>query len=43
MSLTNEARQAKYEVKTNADGRFEFVGLPAGEYSSKRRAWDFSR
>lgn len=32
MTLTNEARQAKYEVKTNAVGRFEFVGLPAGEY-----------
>lgn len=31
--LVNEARQAKYEVKTNAAGRFEFVGLPAGEYS----------
>ena len=30
--LVNEARQAKYEVKTNADGRFEFVGLPAGDY-----------
>ena len=30
--LINEARQAKYEVKTNADGQFEFVGLPAGEY-----------
>ena len=26
--LVNEARQAKYEVKTNAGGRFEFVGLP---------------
>ena len=32
VSLTNEARQAKYEVKTNDIGRFEFVGLPAGEY-----------
>ena len=30
--LVNEARQAKYEVRSNADGRFEFVGLPAGEY-----------
>ena len=30
--LINEARQAKYEVKTRADGQFEFVGLPAGEY-----------
>ncbi|HUP40085.1 MAG TPA: M56 family metallopeptidase [Vicinamibacterales bacterium] len=32
VTLTSEARQAKYEVKTNASGRFEFVGLPAGEY-----------
>ena len=32
VALVNEVRQAKYEVKTNADGRFEFVGLPAGEY-----------
>ena len=23
--LVNDARQAKYEVKSNADGRFEFV------------------
>ena len=30
--LVNEVRQAKYEVKTHADGRFEFVGLPAGDY-----------
>ena len=32
VSLTNEVRQAKYEVKTDAAGRFEFVGLPPGEY-----------
>jgi hypothetical protein len=31
LSLANEARQAKYEVKTNDDGRFEFVGLPSGD------------
>ena len=30
--LVNEAREARYEVKTNAGGQFEFVGLPAGEY-----------
>jgi beta-lactamase regulating signal transducer with metallopeptidase domain len=39
--LTNDARQAKYEVKTNADGRFEFVGLPAGDYSLEMRAMGF--
>jgi hypothetical protein len=33
LSLTDETRQAKYEVKTNDDGRFEFVGLPPGDYA----------
>ena len=32
VTLTNDARQAKYEVKTFGDGRFEFVGLPPGQY-----------
>ena len=32
VKLSNDARQSKYEVKTNGVGRFEFVGLPAGEY-----------
>lgn len=35
VALVNEVRQAKYEVKTNAEGRFEFVGLPAGEYAAE--------
>jgi beta-lactamase regulating signal transducer with metallopeptidase domain len=30
--LTSDARQAKYEVKTNLIGRFEFIGLPSGDY-----------
>jgi beta-lactamase regulating signal transducer with metallopeptidase domain len=33
LGLVNDARQAIYEVKTNEDGRFEFVGLPPGDYS----------
>jgi hypothetical protein len=33
LALVNDARQAIYEVKTNDDGRFEFVGLPPGDYS----------
>jgi hypothetical protein len=41
ISLVNEAREAKYEVKSNADGRFEFVGLPAGEYSFEARGIGF--
>ena len=39
--LTNEARQAKYEVKTNAIGRFEFVGLPPGEYGVEAKGVGF--
>ena len=35
VTLTSEARQAKYEVKTGAIGRFEFVGLPPGEYAAQ--------
>ena len=41
VALADEARQAKYEVKTNADGRFEFVGLPAGDYALEVRAMGF--
>ncbi len=31
--LTNAQSGAKYEVKSNSVGVFEFVGLPAGEYA----------
>jgi TonB family protein len=41
ISLTNEARQAKYEVKTNASGQFEFVGLPAGDYALEATGMGF--
>ena len=41
ISLTNESREAKYEVKTNATGRFEFVGLPAGEYGLEAKGNGF--
>ena len=41
VTLTNEARQAKYEVKTDASGRFEFVGLPAGEYGIEAKGMGF--
>jgi TonB family protein len=30
--LTNPQTQAKYEVRTDATGRYEFVAVPAGEY-----------
>jgi TonB family protein len=31
--LTNLATEAKYEVKSDRTGRYEFVGLPPGEYA----------
>jgi TonB family protein len=31
--LTNPTNQAKYEVRTDATGRFEFVGLPLAQYT----------
>ena len=39
--LANEQRQMKYEVKSNEAGRFEFVGLPAGEYGLLVRGLGF--
>lgn len=39
--LVNEARQAKYELKSDANGKFEFVGLPAGEYAFEARGNGF--
>ena len=39
--LVNEARQAKYEVKSNYGGQFEFVGLPAGEYALQATGMGF--
>lgn len=42
VTLSNEARQAKYEVKTNATGRYEFVGLPAGEDALEVKGMGFS-
>ena len=32
VTLSNVQRQAKYQVKSNGAGAFEFVGLPPGEY-----------
>ena len=41
LTLTNEQRQIKYEVKTNDAGRFELVGLPAGDYGLEVRGIGF--
>jgi beta-lactamase regulating signal transducer with metallopeptidase domain len=41
VALTNETRQAKYEVKTNGVGRFEFVGLPPGDYGVEATGMGF--
>ena len=32
MTLVRTANGAKYEIRTDATGRYEFVGLPPGEY-----------
>lgn len=39
--LANGERRMKYEVQTNESGRFEFVGLPAGEYGLLVRSIGF--
>jgi TonB family protein len=38
LTLTNQANDAKHEVRSDATGRFEFVGLPPGDFrlQSKR-------
>jgi beta-lactamase regulating signal transducer with metallopeptidase domain len=33
LTLTNPQSQSKYEIKSDATGHFEFVGLPAGNYT----------
>ena len=32
VTLTNPARQSKYEVRTDRNGQFEFTGVQAGDY-----------
>ena len=33
LTLSNAPSQSKYEIKSDATGHFEFVGLPAGSYT----------
>jgi TonB family protein len=37
LELTNVRNASKYEVKSDGTGRFEFIGLPAGDYSLASR------
>ena len=32
VTLANPQQQSKYEIKSDADGRYEFVGVPPGSY-----------
>jgi TonB family protein len=40
--LTNSQSGAKYEIASDANGRFEFVGLPPGDYTWEARLSGFS-
>ena len=42
LSLTNADRQARYEVRTDRNGHFEFVGLPDGDYQLDVRLLGFA-
>jgi TonB family protein len=42
VSLRNIATEAKYEVKSDQTGRFEFVGVPPGEYAMEVRVPGFT-
>lgn len=43
LTLTNAATNAKYEVQTDPAGRYEFVGLPPGEYVLETRLPGFAK
>jgi TonB family protein len=40
--LTNTTTEAKYQVRSDAAGRFEFVGLPPGDYTLEANLPGFS-
>jgi len=41
--LTNSRNLAKYEIKTDRTGRFEFVGLPPGDYTWEAASPGFNK
>lgn len=41
LTLSNVGNHAKYEVRTNQSGAFEFVGVPAGDYAFEARVLGF--
>jgi TonB family protein len=41
LALSNVRTQARYEVRTDQSGAFEFVGLPAGDYAFEARVLGF--
>jgi TonB family protein len=43
LALRNEETQAKYEIKTDRTGRYEFVGLPPGDYTIEAALPGFAR
>ena len=43
ISVTNVATEARNEVKSNSDGRFELVGLPPGKYLLSATTPGFAR
>lgn len=43
VTLTQPARQARYEIRTDRLGAFEFVGLPDGEYTLEVETPGFER
>ena len=43
LSLSNPAKRSRYEVRSGEDGRFEFVGLPPGDYVLAAERFAFRR
>jgi TonB family protein len=41
MTLTNEQSGAKYEIRSDSTGRFQFVGLPPGRYAVESELMGF--